>query len=104
MARPTKWGNPCNWKKYTLLTEPEAKEMAVEWYREWLAGEMVGRYYPEQKQWIIDHIHELAGKDLACWCKLGEPCHADVLLRLANKANGADGQIGIMFESYPRSL
>lgn len=27
---------------------------------------------------------ELAGKDLACWCPLDEPCHADVLLELAN--------------------
>jgi hypothetical protein len=26
---------------------------------------------------------ELAGKNLACFCKLGEPCHADVLLELA---------------------
>ena len=28
--------------------------------------------------------HELAGKDLACWCPLSSPCHADVLLELAN--------------------
>lgn len=28
---------------------------------------------------------ELRGKNLACWCKLGSPCHADVLLELANK-------------------
>jgi hypothetical protein len=27
----------------------------------------------------------LRGKDLACWCKLDEPCHADVLLELANR-------------------
>jgi hypothetical protein len=27
---------------------------------------------------------ELAGKNLACWCKPGEPCHADVLLEIAN--------------------
>ena len=27
---------------------------------------------------------ELAGKDLACWCPLSSPCHADVLLELAN--------------------
>lgn len=27
---------------------------------------------------------ELRGKDLACWCRLDEPCHADVLLDLAN--------------------
>jgi hypothetical protein len=26
----------------------------------------------------------LAGRDLACWCPLGAPCHADVLLELAN--------------------
>lgn len=28
---------------------------------------------------------ELAGHDLACWCKEGEPCHADVLIELLNK-------------------
>lgn len=27
---------------------------------------------------------ELAGKDLACWCRIDRPCHADVLLALAN--------------------
>jgi hypothetical protein len=27
---------------------------------------------------------ELAGKNLACWCPLDQPCHADVLLRIAN--------------------
>lgn len=29
-------------------------------------------------------VKELRGKDLACWCSLDRPCHADVLLRLAN--------------------
>jgi len=27
---------------------------------------------------------ELAGRDLACWCPLDQPCHADVLLEIAN--------------------
>lgn len=27
---------------------------------------------------------ELRGRDLACWCPLDEPCHADWLLFLAN--------------------
>jgi len=27
---------------------------------------------------------ELRGKDLVCWCALDEPCHADVLLEIAN--------------------
>jgi len=29
-------------------------------------------------------VADLAGKNLACWCKPGEPCHVDILLRLAN--------------------
>jgi hypothetical protein len=27
---------------------------------------------------------DLRGKNLACWCPLDEPCHADVLLEIAN--------------------
>ena len=30
-------------------------------------------------------LDELRGNNLACWCKVGTPCHADVLLRLANE-------------------
>ncbi|MDX0178660.1 DUF4326 domain-containing protein [Sinorhizobium meliloti] len=29
--------------------------------------------------------HELRGKNLACWCRPGAPCHADVLLQVANR-------------------
>ena len=29
----------------------------------------------------------LGGRDLACWCPLDEPCHADVLLELANRTS-----------------
>jgi len=35
---------------------------------------------------IEEWLAPLRGKDLACWCPLDHPCHADVLLRLANKA------------------
>lgn len=27
---------------------------------------------------------ELRGRNLACWCRLDQPCHADVLLEIAN--------------------
>jgi hypothetical protein len=30
-------------------------------------------------------LHELRGKDLACWCDTGYPCHADLLIELANR-------------------
>lgn len=29
-------------------------------------------------------LERIAGKDLACWCREGEPCHADVLMKKAN--------------------
>lgn len=35
---------------------------------------------------VDDIRRELAGHDLACWCPLDQPCHADVLLALANEA------------------
>lgn len=35
------------------------------------------------------YLAELVGKDLMCWCPLGQPCHADVLLEMAN--DGAPG-------------
>ena len=36
------------------------------------------------RQYLLDHVEELRGHDLACWCPLGQPCHADVLLEIAN--------------------
>jgi hypothetical protein len=33
---------------------------------------------------LADVRRELRGKNLACWCSLSEPCHAEVLLKLAN--------------------
>lgn len=33
---------------------------------------------------ILKRLPELRGKNLACWCKLGQPCHAHILLEKAN--------------------
>lgn len=33
----------------------------------------------------IPDLAPLRGRDLACWCPLDQPCHADVLLELANR-------------------
>jgi hypothetical protein len=32
-----------------------------------------------------DIRNALRGKNLACWCRLDQPCHADVLLEIANR-------------------
>ena len=33
----------------------------------------------------VDIRRELRGKNLACWCKPGDMCHADLLLEIANE-------------------
>ena len=97
VSRPTKWGNPFNWQDCDdSLPDREKKRLATLDYKNWLTKSKWEIYFTERRQWILDHVHELRGKNLACWCKLDEPCHADVLLKLANnvapnKANGADG-------------
>jgi hypothetical protein len=68
VGRPTKWGNPYR------ATKHRSKAAAVAHYRQMLL-------HPHALAAIR---RELRGKDLACWCKPGEPCHADVLLELAN--------------------
>jgi hypothetical protein len=60
---------------------------SVECYRALLHGDgrwpldfaHSGRNHPH-----LSRVAEVAGKDLACWCPLSSPCHADVLLELAN--------------------
>jgi Domain of unknown function (DUF4326) len=34
---------------------------------------------------LLTGLTELYGKDLCCWCALDAPCHADVLLEIANR-------------------
>jgi hypothetical protein len=33
----------------------------------------------------LDELHKLKGKNLACFCPLDKPCHADTLLRTVNE-------------------
>ncbi len=94
VTRPGKWGNHFivspsarpGTRSGALYTNVPTVEDAVECYRLWLF---------ELPGWIDDARHELRGKNLACWCKPGEPCHADVLLEIANapsvSAGGRDG-------------
>lgn len=45
-----------------------------------------------QRDGFIDQIRdELRGKDLACWCAIGSPCHADILLEIANSEQEGSG-------------
>lgn len=69
---------PCHVRR---MTQAES----VECYRAYVTG----GGWPLTSNWrarfTIDDIRtELGGHDLACWCSLGAPCHADILLEVAN--------------------
>jgi hypothetical protein len=69
VGRPTKWGNP-------FRPGPGLS-------RERMIAKF--RAYFRKRRDLIAALGELRGHDLACWCAPGEPCHADVLLELANR-------------------
>jgi hypothetical protein len=99
VARPGKWGNPFHVSRFrdaqtcvalfaesvrggwnpsigAHLTDAHCGyEEHCRWHRDW-------RERMNCSPW--DWLHELRGKNLACWCPLDKPCHADVLLELAN--------------------
>lgn len=71
--RTTDWGNP-----YLPPTKDDnGRTAAVEGFR---------RYCPPDSELALAARRILRGKNLACWCPIGSPCHADVLLEIANAA------------------
>ncbi|WP_160119921.1 DUF4326 domain-containing protein [Rhodovarius lipocyclicus] len=73
VTRPGPWGN---------YAGPTARH-----YREDVAG-----MSNADRAFFFDRLKEIRGKNLACWCRLDQECHADVLLELANapEIGGAD--------------
>lgn len=67
VGRPTKWGNP-----YKVG------------YKGLSVSDCINLYSIYAKKIPLAELEKLKGKNLSCWCKIGEPCHADVLLELAN--------------------
>lgn len=114
VARPTRWGNPWkpgrpggfwlpDWpvSDSRIGCDLDAAE-AVDLYRRLLehGPDPVNRLLPSEcsshgRRTLRDSLRahaarirhdlpELRGRDLCCWCSLDQPCHADVLLELAN--------------------
>jgi hypothetical protein len=65
--RTTRWGN------YPAARAGVNGLDAVEAFANWLANEA-------SEEWKSAAIVALRQKNLACWCKLGAPCHGDYLL------------------------
>src|SRR3989337_1247383 len=71
VGRPTIFGNPF------LISSESDVQFCVDAYRRWI-------HRPSQAR-IVDLAKKmLKGKDLACFCPLDQPCHADVLLEIVN--------------------
>ena len=51
---------------------------------DWLHGKLDPALSPGDPPSRETIRRELAGHNLACWCKPGTPCHADALIELAN--------------------
>ncbi len=90
VARPSKWGNP-----FKIGNPYPAAEEAVRNFRFmikkhgfWWPNPMPlpkGKIPAGELTTADDIVKELRGKNLACWCRPDEPCHADVLLDFANR-------------------
>jgi hypothetical protein len=92
VARPATWGNPFHTDRPTVWgVDPDGGRYRVD--RVLTAEEAVQMYvnfhtFGDWRRLFTERVRdELAGKNLACWCPLDAPCHADVLLRVA--AGGA---------------
>ena len=74
VGRPSYWGNP-----YECDSQSKDRAYLVRLFRAYL-----NRH--EQSEMRRRIKSELRGKNLACWCPPDAPCHADVLLEIANGA------------------
>lgn len=93
VARPGKWGNPFNATQIgVVLPHPDPMRC--------FPMQIVHLRTPPSLDRCLDMFaavmqvklrenpaltEPLRGKNLACWCPLDQPCHADILLRMANR-------------------
>lgn len=91
VARPSIFGNP-----FTVAALKEAgfssdrrrmHARVVDSFRNWLDGsdrDWEGHESTSARAAMMKNTPSLACCNLACWCRPDDPCHADVLLALAN--------------------
>jgi len=87
IARPGRWGNPFTIEETARrygLDKAAAQAKAVELCGQWLTGALDPALSPGEPPSRESIRAELGGHNLACWCRPGTPCHADILIALAN--------------------
>lgn len=95
--RTTKWGNPYTVDVFgvDLAIELYSRSITGYWSPDGIPDALIDKAYElhqemrrkYQRHWLNPESN-LRGYNLACWCSLDQPCHADVLLKLANQDKG----------------
>ena len=70
---------------YWVVRQVPDAASAVAWFRDLIAA-----WQRDDEDAVEAWLLPLAGRDLACWCPLDQPCHADVLLEIANAPEGGE--------------
>lgn len=106
VARPGRFGNPFTLEDAVDVHEcnrEAAHRYATGWFREWLTQPADHHdqsefgsfgYLRETRERLLASLSELRGKNLACFCRPGFECHADVLLELANSEPSPSPALG----------
>jgi hypothetical protein len=89
VGRPSKWGNQFkvgDWVRLdpTLLPVQITPTVAVVLFAAKCDEVLTLPAESAQRLHLERYLKEIRGHDLACWCALDAPCHADVLLEIAN--------------------
>jgi hypothetical protein len=82
VGRPSKWGNPWAIDDPKIGRRPDDSPWDIDDLLRWYRG-YVRAVEADHPGWLAP----LRGHDLACWCPLDQPCHAAVLLELANPSH-----------------
>lgn len=88
--RTTRWGNPFRVRKVsrdmsavfdgeTKLGELPHKAATI------LCIQLFRLYATSRAHKEPDWLKPLCGKDVACWCRMGSPCHADAIINIIQK-------------------
>lgn len=91
VSRPGRWGN--HWR---VGTKPAVPKTWMDVFTVATRDEAVRnfRLFMEAHPGVCEEARrELRGKNLGCWCRPGEPCHADVLLAIANSEDAAKNTV-----------
>lgn len=78
VGRPTMWGN--------YAADGSHATYAVACFQRWVDTEA-------SEAWKGRAKIDLRGKNLACWCAIDQPCHADVLLKIPNQQTMTKGDL-----------